>query len=79
MAAEVRIVGYYAGAQVGEPWRGLLEEISGDQVAVFGALLGLCYVLGKTVVVDDIKTQYVSKGQIEAAVSKAELDAIVIP
>lgn len=69
-----------AGAQVGEPWRGLLEEISGDQVAVFGSLMGLCYLLGKTISTDDIKTAYVDlKGQIEAATTKNELDAIVIP
>jgi hypothetical protein len=69
-----------AGSQVDEPWRGLLEEISGDQVAVFGSLLGLCYVLEKTISTNDIKTAYVDlKGHIEAATTKDELDAIVIP
>ena len=69
-----------AGSQVGEPWRGLLEEISEDQLVVFGSLMGLCYPLGKTISTDDIKTAYVDlKGQIEAATTKNELDAIVIP
>ncbi len=69
-----------AGAQVGEPWRGLLEEISGDQLTVFGSLTGLCYLLGKTISTNDIKTAYVDlKGQIKAATTKEELDAIVMP
>lgn len=69
-----------AGSQVGEPWRGLLEEISEDQLAVFGSLTGLCYLLGKTISTNDIKTAYVDlRVQIEAATTKEELDAIVIP
>lgn len=66
--------------QVGQDWVDVLNNISGDQVAVFGLILGLCYIQDKNIVINDIATQYVTlKGQIEAATTKEELDAIVIP